>query len=141
VGPVMPPLVFFFAVLAAAGERGGLCSFSQCLPQQEKEGACVLFRSACRSRRKRGACFRSACCSRTKTGAVFLGQNLLQEEEGGRDALPFMFFGMFAAPGGKHPLTSTVRRWSHLSFCTLFQPCTVLQQTMQLTFQCDSKTA
>jgi hypothetical protein len=65
----------------------------------------------------------------------FSGQNLLQEEEGGRDALPSMFFQMFAVPGAKHPLTSSVR----LSFCTLFQPCTVLQQTMQPTFQCSSK--
>ncbi len=109
---VGPPLMFFFiAWLAAARGRGGAARTPLLFFWMQQQGAL---------RCPDSVLFRSACCSRKKMGPCFFSQNLLQEEHGGHDALPFILFRMFAAPGAKHPLTSSVQLWFRLSFCTPF---------------------
>jgi len=122
-----PPCVLFRSACCNRKKMGGgdgpppLCSFSQCLLQQEEDGGrrwptpLVFFFAVLAATGRRWAAamahppcvlFRSACCNRKKMG--------------GGDAPPYVFFRVFAAWGAKHPLTSFVWRWFHLSFCAPF---------------------
>jgi hypothetical protein len=71
--------------------------------------------------------FRSACCNRKKMEGhdgppPFLAKFVAGGGRGGgpRCRPPYGFFECLLRGGAKHPLTSFVRRWFRLSFCTPF---------------------
>jgi hypothetical protein len=127
-GSDAPPSVLLCSVYCSRKKMGSpLCSFMQCLLQQEEDGARLVF-------------FLQRLLERKKMAAAMapLALSFLAKFVEGGGCPPFLFLAAFVPVGGRggrgsDALVSLV--FLHTCF---FLPCTVLQETMQPNIQCSS---